>query len=88
VAAVLTGSFWSSGDVDHVYYGTGGSLDYAVITDFTVGIDQLQLHGSASDYHQSVQGSNVHLYSNFGQDLIAKFENITLFDLGTNATFV
>ena len=41
------------GDTSSGYYSTGGSQDYVVIQDFTVGIDTVQLHGSASDYHQS-----------------------------------
>ena len=41
------------GDAGSAFYNGGGSLDYVVIQDFTVGIDTVQLHGSASDYQQS-----------------------------------
>ncbi|MDA0867130.1 MAG: hypothetical protein O2890_12080, partial [Cyanobacteria bacterium] len=75
------------GDINQVYYGSGGGLDYAVITDFTIGLDQLQLHGSASDYSQSAQGGDVFLYYGNSTDLIAQLQNVTLFDLNSNATF-
>ncbi|NEQ44733.1 MAG: DNRLRE domain-containing protein [Leptolyngbya sp. SIOISBB] len=74
------------GDTQTAYYSTGGDLDYAVITDFTTGIDQLQLHGAATNYSQSTQGSKLLLYS--GTDLVAHFHNLTLLDLNSTATFV
>ncbi len=74
------------GDTQTAYYSTGGNLDYAVITDFTNGIDTLQLHGSATDYQQSTQGSDLFLY--YGVDLVAQFQHLTLLDLNSSTTFV
>ena len=76
------------GDSNQAYYSTGGDLDYVVITDFTAGIDTVQLHGSATDYQQSQQGSDVFLSYGVNQDLVAKFEAISYLDLNTSVTFV
>ena len=75
------------GDTSSAYYSTGGSLDYVVIQALTVGIDTVQLHGSAADYQQSSQAGDVFLYHGINQDLVAQFENITSLDLNSNVTF-
>lgn len=38
------------GAAKHVYYSKGGSLDYALIRDFTIGQDKIQLQGKKGDY--------------------------------------
>ncbi|HEY5792722.1 MAG TPA: calcium-binding protein [Chthoniobacterales bacterium] len=48
--------FFMLGDASGRFYDDGktssaGTKDYALITDFTVGSDKLQLKGAASDYH-------------------------------------
>ncbi|MGB5710888.1 MAG: hypothetical protein WBM44_08245, partial [Waterburya sp.] len=65
------------GDVNQAYYATGGSQDYAVIKDFTPGVDTIQLYGVAGDYQQQQQGDDIHLSRN--EDLVAILEkNSTL----------
>ena len=57
-------------------------------TDIT---DMLQLYGSASQYQQQTQGSDLFLYLNqgSGQDLVAVFENTSSLNLSSNhAIFV
>lgn len=44
------GDIFALGDANHVYYTASGKCDYARITDFQIGEDQIQLHGEASDY--------------------------------------
>ncbi|MCG8363709.1 MAG: DUF642 domain-containing protein, partial [Pseudanabaenales cyanobacterium] len=76
------------GDANSAYYNAGGSLDYALIQDFTAGIDTVQLHGSAADYQQSSQAGNVFLYHGITQDLVAQFEHLNSLDFNSNVTFV
>ncbi|GAB4369494.1 MAG: hypothetical protein Kow00121_09490 [Elainellaceae cyanobacterium] len=38
------------GNAKHAYYAKGGDLDYAIIRDFTIGQDRIQLEGKRSDY--------------------------------------
>jgi len=50
---------WSGG----CYYNDGsitatGITDYAIITDFTVGVDRLQLDGSYSNYYVGASGAS------------------------------
>ncbi len=61
------------GDEDQAYYATGGDQDYAVIQDFNVNLDTLQLYGSAMDYQQVQQGNDTHLTRN--GDLVVILEN-------------
>uniref|UniRef100_UPI0011774F71 DNRLRE domain-containing protein n=1 Tax=Calothrix rhizosoleniae TaxID=888997 RepID=UPI0011774F71 len=76
------------GDATQSYYlnpDNNGNQDYAVIQDFLVSEDVVQLHGVAGDYQTQVQGSDV-LLSRSG-DLVAIFEdvnslNISNADLG------
>jgi len=64
------------------YYNDGnsssaGTADYALITDFTAGSDQLRLSGQASDYHlgspgvSGVSGTGLFLETGGGNELIA-----------------
>ncbi|MFG6107750.1 NF038122 family metalloprotease [Leptothoe sp. EHU-05/26/07-4] len=76
------------GDINQAYYSKDSELDYVIVTDFTVGIDMLQLHGAAADYHQSSQGNDVFLYYGTSQDLIARLDNISSLDLNSSVTFV
>ena len=89
---VLTGGIGSDqfilGDADQAYYSTGGDSDYAIITDFTAGIDRVQLYGSAADYQQSSQAGDLFLYYGDNQDLAAQFKNITALDFNSSVTFV
>ena len=72
------------GETGSAYY-LGGATDYAVIEDFELDIDTVQLFGSASDYTQAAQGADTLLYWQ-GQDLMAQFNGMTSLDLG-NASF-
>ena len=72
------------GEAGSAYY-LGGSTDYAVIEDFELDIDTVQLLGSATDYTQAAQGADMLLYWQ-GTDLVAQFNGMTNLDLG-NASF-
>jgi hypothetical protein len=76
------------GDEYTAYYSTGGDQDHAVITDFAVGLDALQLHGSMGDYQQSTSQGTTYLYYGANQDLIAQFAGAGFLDLNAHATFV
>ena len=76
------------GDANTAFYSTGGDQDYAVIQDFTAGLDTVQLHGSASNYHQSSQAGDLFLYHGPNQDLVAQFESLTSLNFNSHVTFV
>ncbi|PSN10062.1 hemolysin, partial [filamentous cyanobacterium CCP5] len=69
------------GDAKGAYYGLDGVADFATIKDFVIGIDILQLHGSAASYQQSRVNSDLLVYYGVNQDLIAKFEGLNSLDL-------
>lgn len=51
VLGIAEGRFYDNGEA-----GTGGRSDYAHVTDFTVGVDVLQLNGSRSEYYLGTSG--------------------------------
>jgi Ca2+-binding RTX toxin-like protein len=74
------------GDISKAYYNhkttpAQGNLDRAIIQDFAVSMDSIQLYGSASNYQLQVNGSNTNiLYGNTGttpQELIGTIEGVT-----------
>ena len=69
------------GSANQAYYVSDGDKDFAIIQDFTPGIDNIQLNGSAGDYQQGRSGSD--LYLRRGQELIAIFENTNNLDLNS-----
>ena len=71
------------GDETQAYYATGGDQDYAVIQDFNVNLDTLQLYGSAMDYQQVQHGNDTHLTRN--GDLVVILENNNTLNLDANA---
>ena len=79
------------GDVYGAYYIANNNHDYAIIEDFSVGEDKLELYGSASHYHVNVYHGDAYIYYNdYGSyDKIAVVDNVySNFDLGSNAIFV
>ena len=64
------------GDEYDAFYSFQGNNDYAVIGDFTSGVDKMQLHGSIDDYHFIGSGSDTHIIDKQTNDLIAKVENV------------
>ena len=66
------------GDFNGAYYARSGWEDSAYIDDFTAGEDQLQLHGSASDYSTEATETGLWLYAN--GDAIAFFKGIGFLD--------
>ncbi|AFY39735.1 Hemolysin-type calcium-binding region [[Leptolyngbya] sp. PCC 7376] len=81
---VLTGGSDSDtfilGDTESAYYSQGGDADYALITDFEIGTDHVNLSGLLEDYTLVSEGSDSLLYWQ-GEDLIARFSggsNMTL----------
>ncbi|MEM9905138.1 MAG: LamG-like jellyroll fold domain-containing protein, partial [Cyanobacteria bacterium P01_D01_bin.44] len=72
------------GDASQAYYSSQGAQDYVTITDFTSGVDVVELHGSMGSYQQQQQGSSTALYFN-GQELIAIFENTSGLNLAGNS---
>ncbi|NEQ50852.1 MAG: hypothetical protein F6K11_12075 [Leptolyngbya sp. SIO3F4] len=73
------------GDVNQAYYLADDRLDYALIKDFTVGIDILQLHGSIGDYHHTSEGSDTLIYYGVNQELVAWLQNTNDFNLNSNS---
>ena len=71
------------GDVTQAYYATAAEQDYAVIRDFNVSVDKLQLHGVVVDYQQQQQGNDVYLSHN--GDLVAILENNNTLNLSSSA---
>ena len=69
------------GSTEQAYYQVDGDGDFATITDFKVGNDKVQLHGSADDYSVEVKGDDSYLYYGDNSELIAVFEGITNLDL-------
>jgi Ca2+-binding RTX toxin-like protein len=74
------------GDGTGAFYAAAGDGDYAVITNFEAGLDQLQLHGSAADYQQSVQNGNVLL--SYNNDLVAQLNGVAALDFTNDVVFV
>jgi serralysin len=71
------------GNLNKVFYSNSTSIvqDRAIIQDFAVSMDSIQLHGSASNYQLQVNGSNTDiLYGSTGttpQELIGTIEGVT-----------
>lgn len=76
------------GNAQAAYYVDSQGQDYAVIHDFTVGLDTVQLHGAANQYSYQVQDDDLFLYEAASQDLIAQFKGITNLNLSQSAVFV
>ncbi|MGF1492104.1 MAG: hypothetical protein ACFBSC_06560 [Microcoleaceae cyanobacterium] len=85
------------GDQNHVFYddvGTTpqqGNQGRAVIVDFEVGVDRIQLHGSVSDYHlkETTRGHTNIFFEPPGEvrDLIGVVRNTTGISLSDSSVF-
>ena len=77
------------GDSQRGYYNDLGWGDHAIIKDFNLSEDVVQLHGDRANYSLGGNGSTSYLYENtsHGQDAVAAFEGVTLSDnnLDSNA---
>ena len=69
------------GSESQAYYLASGNSDFATITDFKVGNDKVQLHGSFDDYTVEVSAGNSQLYYGENHELIAVFQGIEGIDL-------
>lgn len=69
------------GDFGGSYYAQKGWDDYSFIEDFTVGVDQLQLQGSASQYSTQMGYEGVWIYDQ--DDPIAYLKGVDSLDLGS-----
>ncbi len=69
------------GDFGGSYYAQSGWSDAVYVDDFTVGVDQLQLQGSASQYSVTSGGQGAWLY--YEGDAIAYLKGITTIDLSS-----
>lgn len=69
------------GSESQAYYIAAGEGDFATITDFKVGNDIVQLHGSTDDYSVQIIDGNSHLFYGNNRELIAVFEGIEGLDL-------
>ncbi|MDJ0573975.1 MAG: DUF642 domain-containing protein [Xenococcaceae cyanobacterium MO_234.B1] len=69
------------GDSDRGYYNSQGWSDFAVIEDFNVNEDTIQLHGSSDNYWLgSYRNGNSYLWqrTEHGWDGVAMFENVQI----------
>lgn len=69
------------GDLSRVYYATQGWDDSLYIDDFTVGVDQLQLRGSADQYSTTSNESGTWILTQ--GDAIAYLNGVTSVDLNS-----
>lgn len=69
------------GDADRIYYAEQGWADSVYIDDFTVGVDQLQLKGSASDYSATTNESGAWIYA--AGEAIAYLNGVTAVDFSS-----
>ena len=82
------------GNTDGNAYTSWGDDDYALITDFENGVDQLQLFGERSYYEASTTGTgSTEIYFSMNPGImpgerIAILNNVTGFNLETDATYV
>jgi serralysin len=98
VTDTLTGGFGADlfviGNADGNAYTSEGDDDYALITDFNPnGGDRLQLFGERSYYTASTTGTSTEIYfspnpGTIPDDRIAILNNVTGFNLATDATYV
>lgn len=79
------------GNAHKAYYTGLYHWDYAVLHDFVDGEDNVQLHGSATEYRTVSGWGNTYLYHQAGSnwcpkfDLVAVFEDNTNFDLNSSS---
>jgi len=71
-----TGRSASNANPIALYVGRGNA-DYALIRNFTKGLDTIQLAGASTDYTQQVSGGNLTISTKTGNDLVAILEGIT-----------
>jgi Ca2+-binding RTX toxin-like protein len=87
------------GDSYEVYYDDDasfglGTQDYALIKDFTVGEDQIILHGSSSDYvigsspFPGISGSGIYHLQSGSFELIGLLQNVSSVNLSDSSQFV
>ena len=75
------------GRAEGAYYISSGNGDYALIEDFEIAVDVLQLNGGASDYRHEQDGSDLRLFRD--QDLVAILEDTTSSDFDSaNVAYV
>ncbi len=79
------------GDSRTAFYKNNGKVDYGVISDFEVGIDQIQLHGNADNYLlKETLNSHTRIFeiTSGQQELIGVVRNITELNLSDSDTFM
>ena len=87
------------GDSYEVYYDDDwssglGTQDYALITDFTIGEDQIILHGSSSEYViggspiTGISGSGIYHMQSGSFELIGILQNVSSVNLNDSSQFV
>lgn len=81
------------GNTDGNAYSLQGTADYALITDFNKGEDTLQLFGDQSNYTASTSEGSTGIYFSTipgapGGELIALLNNVSNFNLATDASYV
>ena len=73
------------GDNEQAYYVAAGSNDYAIINDFQVDLDVIQLKGFPEDYSLVQVDADTHLLLN--GELVAILKNIVASDLDLSAQY-
>ena len=65
----------------------GSNQDYATITDFELGVDVVQLHGSEYEYRTRTRQDSFGVYTELshGKDVIAAFRGVEGLDLSTSS---
>lgn len=77
------------GDASRAYYLGNSDRDYALIKDFDPLQDTVLMYGSAANYTQQHQGSDIYLfYQGASPDLIAIFENKASLNFSAGFVFV
>lgn len=73
------------GDSTQAYYLGNSNLDRAIVADFTLGEDRIQLHGSAAEYQ--LREANGHTQIRSSGDLVAIVQNSTGLNLNDSSVF-
>jgi Ca2+-binding RTX toxin-like protein len=75
-----------AGDADNLYYVGKGDTDKAVIEDFSISEDVVQLHGSASDYQATFTNGSTLIYqqTNASLDLVVAIRTVDTTDLNSS----
>ncbi|HIK29794.1 MAG TPA: hemolysin [Oscillatoriales cyanobacterium M59_W2019_021] len=73
------------GDSTQAYYLGNSNLDRAIVADFTLGEDRIQLHGSAAEYQ--LREANGHTQIRSSGDLVAIVQNSTGLALNDPSVF-